>query len=153
MKSAIEFHEELKTAADQAVQDLRQHSGMKAGKVGHQGDVYVHCITAIPEAWNVEVSEHRQVALGNAIGSRHVAEGDALTVFWPKSKDEAMKQCPIKDFFVGNEQAKRLCLGPIVKADKAWTLTHPEHAHHQFPAGTYLVTYQFDFNTQQIVRD
>jgi hypothetical protein len=153
MKTAVQFHEQLTEAVKVSSQDIRKHTAMAIGAVGHQGDVYVHRIKDIPAAWDVAVTEHRQVALGATIGSRHIAEGDGLTVLWPKSVEAAIEECPVKKLVQNLGNGARFCLGPIVKADKAWTLTHPEHAHHEFPAGNYLVTYQLDFSRQRQVRD
>ena len=46
-------------------------------------------------------------------------------------------------------------LGPVIVADEAFTLTHPEHAHHRLPAGIYQVGYQLDVSEQErrAVRD
>ncbi len=152
MQTATEFHHHLLEAVKAAKQEVRDHADMKLRHVAHQGDVYCHRIKDIPPAWNVEVSEHHQVALGATIGSRHIAEGDVI-VLWPKSVDAAMKECPVKKLVENLGNGARFCLGPIVKADKTWTLTHPEHAHHEFPAGTYLISYQLDYSRQRQVRD
>lgn len=151
-KTAIEFHNQLAEAVKASGQEARKHTG-KVGEVAHQGDVYCHAVRNIPEAWNVAVTEHRQVALGATIGSRHIAEGDGLTVLWPASVDAAVSACPVEGLVKKLGNGARFCVGPIVKADKAWTLTHPEHAHHEFPAGNYLVTYQLDYSRQRQVRD
>lgn len=154
MKTAIQFHEELLAAVGTPSRDVRKHSGMKMGHVGHQGDVYIHRIQQRPAAWNVLVTEHAQVALGSTIGSRHVACGN-VRVYWPQSKDSAVSECPIK-LFPKDEAARRVCLGPIVEVDQlseTWLLDHPEHSGHEFPAGIYLTTYQYDFNTKREVKD
>ncbi len=148
-KTATDFHAELSSAAAKSSQEVRRHSGAM-NEVSHQGDCYGHKIKSVPPAWNVAVTEHRQVAVGEGIGSHHIAEGPALKVLWPKSKAEAVAQCPIKGFV---EALAEFCLGPVVVAEKPWTLTHPKHAHHDFPAGVYLITYQLDRATMRQVRD
>ncbi len=150
MKTAIQFHEELLAAVAAPSQAVREHGKLKKSEVGHQGDVYIHKITKRPAAWDVLVTEHSQVALGSTIGSRHIATG-SVHVYWPKAKDAAVKECPIKLFTTDEE--RRVCIGPIVEADESWTLEHPEHAHHRFAKGIYLVTYQLDWNTKREVRD
>jgi hypothetical protein len=153
MQTATEFHHHLTAEVTKSSQKLRRHPKMAVTRKGHQGDVYVHRIDAIPAAWDVEVREHHQVALGATIGSRHVADGPALTVLWPKSLDAAVEECPVKGLVKKLGNGARFCLGPVVKADKPWRLTHPEHAHHEFPAGNYLVTYQLDYARQRQVQD
>ena len=143
-------------------QELRVH---KVGEAGRQGDIYVFPINGRPPAWSVQVSLHTQVALGDNIGSRHIATG-RVRVYWPESKVEALKQMPInrKGDKLKNKRAKAWCdgindltrqnlIGPVVESDEPWVLTHPEHAHHRFPAGIYLVTYQLDWRTHRAVRD
>jgi hypothetical protein len=156
------FVAELSKAAANPDSTVRDCTAIKPGQHARQGDVYVHCISATPDlkakpaAWDIPVPESTQVALGQTMGSRHCAEG--AQVFWPKSKDEALKQCPIKGL-MKNRTAEvqdseiQTMLGPIVVADKSWTLSHPEHAHCTFPAGVYFVSYQFDERTRREVRD
>lgn len=151
MKTAPQFHEHLVDAVKQSTQEIRDCSQITEKEHSRQGDVYCHRIASRPAAWDILVTEHTQVALGATTGSRHIATGN-VRVYWPKSKPEAAKECPIS-LFPKDEQARLVCLGPIVEADESWTLTHPEHAHHCFPAGTYLVTYQLDWNTKREVRD
>ena len=151
METALQFHEKLTAAVGDPARETRVHSKMKKGHVGHQGDVYIHKIADRPKAWDVLVTEHTQVALGSTVGSRHVATGN-VRVYWPKSKDAAVTGCPIP-LFPHDETARRVCLGPIVEADAPWILDHPEHAPHEFPQGTYLLSFQFDYATKREVRD
>lgn len=154
MQTALQFHETLLAAVKDPAREIRKHANMKLGHVGHQGDVYLHRIKERPAAWDMLVTEHQQVALGNTTGSRHVACG-SVRVYWPKSKDAAVEACPIK-LFMNDDQARRVCLGPIVEVDplsETWLLDHPEHAGHEFPAGTYLTTYQYDYATKREVKD
>ena len=153
MQTATQFHETLAEAVKASSQEVRKHPMMKVGAVGHQGDVYCHRIDSIPKAWNVEVTEHHQVALGATIGSRHVADGLALKVFWPKSSADAVKACPVDGLADKLGTGAQFCLGPVVVAEKPWALVHPEHAHHEFPAGTFLISYQLDRATMRQVRD
>lgn len=150
--TAIQFHQELEKAAKESTQDVRDVSAMKAGEHSRQGDVYIHRIKGIPSAWDVEVKEHRQVALGQTMGSRHCADGAKIKVLWPKSREDAVAQCPIS-LFKDNDDFKRAAIGPIVVAESEWTLTHPEHAHHKFGPGIYFTSYQIDYNTKREVRD
>lgn len=101
----------------------------------HQGDIYVHRVAddhPRGAAWG-----SRQVAVGQNKGARHIAEG-AVEVF---AGDPACAASMMPSFDADQRAA---CLGPVVVAKDKWTLTHPEHAHHVLPAGTYQVTYQWD---------
>ncbi len=160
--TALQFHEQLAKAATPKP-EIRRHDRMTVGQVGHQGDVYVHridtwpCVTKGPgvlAGWDRRVLG-RQVALGATVGSRHIADGDGITVYWPEDRAKALAGCPIKRFAqrMGGDRIAAQCLGPVIVAEQEWTLTHPEHAHHVFPAGVYLTTYQLDRRTMQVVRD
>lgn len=149
MNTVIKVHQALVKAKRQN-QGLRVHD---AGDTGHQGDVYVHPIKSRPECWSVETTdESRQVAVGQGEGSNHRAAGP-VQVFWPESADAAVKGCPLKGLFDGDADCLRQILGPVVVARDAWTLTHPKHAHHQFPAGVYLIQFQLDRRTMRRVQD
>lgn len=144
-----ELHQKLEAAGCGEAQEMRRHT---AGQNGMQGDCYLHPIKERPKCWNVETTDQsRQVAIGEGVGSNHCAKGK-IRVFWPDSQDSAAKECPIK-LFSKDEAARRVCLGPIIEADETWNVTHPKHAHHEYPAGLFLVTYQLDRRTMRQVRD
>jgi hypothetical protein len=133
-------------------QELRKHD---ASSHGHQGDVYVHPIKAKPECWDVETTDQsRQIAIGQGAGSHHTAEGN-VRVFWPRSIDEALKNLPVipGGFFKNEPEAQRQCCGPIIVAKETWRNPHPSHAHHEYPAGVYWVTFQLDRRTMRRVQD
>lgn len=150
MKTIIQLTEELAKAGVGHGQELRVHT---KGQSGHQGDVYCHSVTSKPDCWNIETTDQNsQVAVGQGEGSNHRASGPAR-IFWPQNIDEASKACPLAGYYVDEPEARKVCLGPIIVADDNWTLTHPKHAHHQFPAGIYLITYQLDRRTMRRVQD
>lgn len=145
-----QLHAKLEAAGCGQAQEVRKHT---SGSHGHQGDVYCHPIKSRPDCWDIETTDqNRQVAVGQGEGSNHRASGP-VRIYWPKSADEAAKHCPLPGFFKNEEAARRSCLGPIIVADGEWTLSHPKHAHHTFPSGTYLCTYQLDRRTMRQVRD
>ena len=151
MSTAIEFHEKLTEAVKDSSMAVRMHEGMRIRQVAHQGDLYLHMVSKIPQPWNVQV-EGRQIALGQTTGSRHCAEGDKVTVYWPESKAAALAKCPVKLKFK-NESTAQNAIGPCIDAPEGFTLTHPEHAHHWFPPGKYFTSYQIDARTDQRVQD
>ena len=129
---------------------------LKAGVRGRQGDIYVHPIDKIPAAWDKrDPSAHPQVAVGDTMGSRHTVDGAAVQVFWASDKEKALEQVPF-DFFKTRElaaEAKRVLLGPVLSSTTEFVIDHPEHPKFIMPAGTYLVTYQFDELTRGAVSD
>lgn len=109
---------------------------------GRQGDVYfTRVVDAHPRGKELGT---RQVAVGTTVGSRHVVEG-AVKVFEGRALP--------KGFTAPSWTTQAELLGPVVVADEPFALTHPEHAHHRLPAGTYQVTYQADYSTRQRVQD
>jgi len=145
-----ELHAKLEAAGCGQAQEIRRHNGKSHG---HQGDIYIHPIKAKPDCWDIETTDQtRQVAIGQGEGSHHCAIGP-VQVFWPKSAQLADEQCPLKGFFKNDQAARRVCLGPVLIATGPWTNTHPKHAHHEFPAGVYLVTFQLDRRTMRQVKD
>ncbi len=67
-------------------------------------------------------ASHVQVAVGEGVGSRHTVATRAATVY-------------------GRSGAGVLD-GPVVVADKPWTLCHPKHRDVTFGPGKYAITYQ-----------
>lgn len=111
---------------------------MDLGDVVRQGDLYLIRLSGrlepSPERWPAG----RQLAIGLTQGSRHVAEGERCEVYAPdhESAGQALANLlpatgPQRQFF-----------GPAIHAERAVTITHPEHGHRTLPAGDYLVTYQ-----------
>lgn len=76
--------------------------------------------------------------MGASRGSRHVAQG-AVQVFEGKT---APSWCMRGTF-----------LGPLLVANAPFTITHPEHAHIELPAGIYQITHQMDPRTVDRVLD
>lgn len=139
-KNAIEAHAEIeRLAKENAVQEIRVIESIEIGKVVRQGDIYIHAVKADHKHGNAAKS--RQLALGNSQGSRHVAAGNKFSVL-------------VYDGTTLPEWCdRRTFLGPLVKAKKPFTITHPEHAHVRLPAGCYQVTHQMDARTMERVQD
>lgn len=116
---------------------------IEVGQAIHQGDVYVHRVPDFHPRG--KPTGERQVAVGTTVGARHVAEGEAVIVHEGRQYPEGFTAPP--------DMEENEMLGPVVKSTEAWTLTHPEHAHHRLPAGTYQVTYQLDPQTRRRVLD
>ncbi len=122
--------------------DVRMNLGMGPGEVAHQGDVYVVMVDKKEDLYGVhkslnkcgkgERTAERQLAPGTTKGSRHIAEGP-MSIFAPAKDASALE-------------------GPYIEATGEWTLTHPEHADHQMPAGNFCIVYQRDFAAEEIRR-
>lgn len=110
----------------------------------HQGDVY---LTRVPDDHpRGALLGTRQVAVGNSVGARHVAEGDGVQVFEGRQYPKGFKE--------PEGVREQAMLGPVVVVPEVMTLTHPEHAHHEVrQPGAYQVTYQLDWKTMRAVQD
>lgn len=137
IKGAIQAHEEIERLAKaNAAPEVRRIKDIAVGKVVRQGDIYLHRVDA--DHPKGKARKDRQLALGTTMGSRHVAESPAK-VFEGAA---APTWCDQRTF-----------LGPLIVAEKRFTVTHPEHAHVCLPAGTYQVTHQMDARTMERVKD
>lgn len=124
------------------IMDVRTCRRIEIGHAIHQGDIYVHRVA--DDHQRGEVIGERKLAIGQGDGSNHRAEGD-VTIYrgvnlppWVEAPEWA--------------DAAQM-LGPVVVACAEWMVTHPKHAHHVLPAGTYQVTYQIDRKTMLRVED
>lgn len=104
----------------------RHISEMNIGNVIRQGDIYVEKVD--DNHHHASDKAMRQLAIGNTQGSRHIADGD-VEIFSPSEKSPLV--------------------GPVVKAQSRWILTHPEHGHFSLPAGCYQVRYQRDYASER----
>lgn len=130
---AQEFIEEKAKAL--AVQDKRVVVKMDIGKVVRQGDIYLHCVPGGHKHGNE--LKTRQLAMGESMGSRHIAEAPARVYEGLRAPDWSLTDL----------------LGPCIVSDLPFTISHPEHAHIDLPAGVYQVTHQMDARTKKRVID
>ena len=124
--------------------EIRVTRRMEIGSVLMQGDVYLHRLPNDFKHGKLIKKGEMQIAVGTGSGARHVVVGD-VEVYEPARLPPGVS-APM-----GIEA--REIMGPVIKAKKPATLTHPEHAHHKFPAGLYGVTYQYDPKTMRRVAD
>lgn len=98
-----------------------------------QGDIGVVRLDRLPDdAKKIHRPAGGQVAPGTTQGSRHCIPEDAPVTYYQVSDGD-----PLSD----------LCL----VADGPWTLTHPEHAHCTFEAGTYRLIHQQNEQRQRVI--
>lgn len=133
-KTAEEAQELIeRSAKENVVSNIRRIETMAVGKVVRQGDIYVHRVDDAHEKGDLR--GNRQLALGDSMGSRHVAEE-------PSEIYEGEKAPP---WYSPGVQP---LLGPCIVSKARFVITHPEHAHVDLPAGTYQITHQRDGRTQ-----
>jgi hypothetical protein len=134
--TAIEAHERLAKEAAMHTTELRRVPSIKHGQAVRQGDIYIHRVAR--EHPHGAEAKSRQLAIGETQGSRHIAESPA-TVFVGTALP---KWCADGTF-----------VGPCIVSEEPFTITHPEHAHVELPAGVYQITHQSDARTLDRVRD
>lgn len=128
------------TPADTEMRTCRR---IELGTAIQQGDVYLHRVADDhPRGKRLGT---RQVAVGQQVGARHIADGDGVEVYAGDALPPGLR-CP--EWAQPGDM-----LGPVIVADRPFCLAHPEHAHHSLPAGVYQVTYQLDYSTRQRVQD
>lgn len=137
--TAEEAHEIVeRSAKEKAVSSIRRIETMDIGKVVRQGDIYIHCVDY--GHLRGTRTDNRQLAQGESLGSRHMAEEPA-------------------EIYVGEvappwyDLAVAPLLGPCIVSSKRFMISHPEHAHVDLPAGVYQITHQMDARTQTRARD
>ncbi len=139
--TALEAHLAIEVAGrENAVHDRRVVPIMDVGQVVRQGDVYIHRVADGHKRGAMRRGEDaRQVAVGNTVGARHYAMSPSVAYDGVVAPDWCDQQTT--------------AIGPVIASPDRWTLTHPEHAHVEFPAGTYQVTHQIDTRTMRRVQD
>ena len=156
MQTALEAFKSIEKKAESSTPSVRRIERDEIGQGVRQGDVYLirlgaatkdapevlalvsairksakpgeTTLKSLPETIG-EPTRVRQVAVGDTVGSRHVAEG-SLTIYAAPAGAHAL-------------------VGPIVVAFERWRLTHPEHGHFDLGAGCYQVLYQRDFKGER----
>lgn len=132
-------------------QRVRKHNIVKEGDVIPQGDIYLTRISddvlegrqtmqkTLNKQWSDfrfgkmgKETQNRQLVPDNTMGSRHIVEGE-VTIYAPGHDRHALE-------------------GPVIVAGERFMLTHPEHASHSIPEGTYQVTYQRDYTSEEARR-
>lgn len=101
---------------------------MSAGDAWAQGDVAIIALDAVPADAMLDESPSAQLAPGNTQGSRHLLDSlDGLRLF-ARTGGEAT---PLA--------------GPVIEAERRFSVTHPEHGNVSLPPGVYQVRYQRAF--------
>ena len=129
---------------DTVVRVLRR---AEVGTVAQQGDVYLHRVADDhPKGAARKPADplKRQLALGSTVGARHVAEGAEVEVYEGKALPPWVKCDAVMAAAI---------LGPVVVSVTGFRVTHPEHPHHDLPAGTWQVTYPYDHREKRRVAD
>jgi hypothetical protein len=109
------------------------------GQVMQQGDIYIHPVP-FDHPHGPSMGGHRQLAIGNTKGSRHMLEGDVEVFVGTKAPADVGEQTPLGPMF-------------IVKSETA-RAPHPEHPEWiGITLGAYQVTHQINALTGERVND
>jgi len=122
----------------------KRFSDFPVGSVSHQGDVIFVAIPTLPAS--AKPRTNRQVADGSTQGSRHVVERGDVYDGLPAEIVLLIRQatgCDVDARYVG----------PVFVAPSDPTehdVTHPEHGHQGFPAGTVVAcAFQRNLDAEQ----
>lgn len=154
MEATLEVGTKLKQIEQEAKTAPRQSRVMKhlaTYQTCRQGDIYIQRIPDLTakELKTLKLWGSQKLVRGNEGGSRHIAEsgsGDEpnrVRVY----ESDTVRMKVLSTF------RPEVQLGPVIVAKKRVTITHPEHAHIDLPAGCYQIGYQLDARTMQRVRD
>ena len=109
------------------------------GEVMQQGDIYIHPVPA-EHPHGPNMGAHRQLAIGDTKGSRHMVDGDVDVFFGTTAPDYVDAATPLGPMF-------------IVRSGKA-RIPHPEHPEWKgLTPGVYQVTHQINALTGERVTD
>lgn len=126
-KSAVEILKDIQKQAEATKNAMPiVVEAIKVGEMVRQGDIYIKRLAKAPTGCTLDTKNAEgKLAEGETQGSRHyIAAEDRASV---------------KLFTLDNANALD---GPILEAEKAFRVTHPEHGDVTVPAGTYAITYQ-----------
>jgi hypothetical protein len=151
---AREVIDDIEQQAKEANDDLRMARVVEPGQWLRQGDITVVRVDHAPHVQASEKAHPSQLAPGNTKGSRHVLKGAAaffidVEEFFESEFADSMAKV------MGLERTRELepLIGPLIKAPKRFTITHPEHSDLSLPGGCeYLVLYQRDYEQEEISR-
>ena len=127
---------QIMKSVESNVEDVRFIKRIEVGQIVRQGDIYIHKVDENHSHGALQTNN--QLAIGNSKGSRHIAESPAKC-YTGTNKPKTCKDA--------------IFLGPMVKSESRFTISHPEHANIELPAGCYQITHQLDPRTQERVRD
>lgn len=142
-------HDTIIAAGKSPDRDIRFVREMAIGQHVRQGDVYLLRLAKRPADFD-KTTTNRQLAPGTSKGSRHVAEGKAVSLFI--ATDERAARSSLARL-PGVQGRDRLLVGACVEAADRFIVSHPEHAHHSLPAGCYAVLFQLDPRSMRRVED
>ena len=129
-KTSLEDALERVASSVQAPQ-LRELKPELGQTIIRQGDVYLVLLNTSEKPKMGVKLDTLQLAPGITKGSRHIVDGAVLM------------EHPGADEMTG----------PYVLAEKAFVVTHPEHADVQCPPGRFKTGYQTDMRTKRRVQD
>lgn len=125
--------------------DPKLHSIFEPGSVSHQGDLMIVAISQMPRS--AKPRTNRQLAEGDTQGSRHVMSRGEVYDADRNELRAAIKNATGVDVNVEY-------IAPVIFVSPAepteHDLTHPEHGHQGFPAGSICaVVYQRNLDAEE----
>lgn len=119
----------------------------ESGDVSHQGDIIIVAIASLPIG--AKPRANRQLADGATQGSRHILERGDVYDCQAAKVVEAIKAAT-------GVAVEEQYIGPVFLSPESPSehdLTHPEHGHQGFPAGTVCaVVYQRNWDQEEARR-
>ena len=134
--AAVAYRKVARTAESIRNGDPETVGSVSPGDCVRQGDLYLVALDREPKRSGPY--EGRQLATGTTRGSRHVAEGEGVTLYTPDEADAIS----ILNRLVPATRGHQQFLGPVILVPGGVTITHPEHGDRTLEAGVYLVTQQ-----------
>lgn len=123
----------VRDEASSAPNDVRMVRVLNVGEASvRQGDILIWAIKEVPVG-AVRRQSH-QLALGDTLGSRHLAPPEAEVYDLP-------------------ENMRQVGLNAIFRLRERGTVTHPQHAHISLPSGCYMAGSEIDPKTRRAVQD
>lgn len=123
---------------------VRDGGKVTEGKVGHQGDIYLHRVP--DDTPHGKLLGTKKLAIGEGEGSNHYAEGIDVEVY-----ETTIDMTKILD--KADPEFISEMTGPTIVAKSPFKQTHPVHADFTYDPGTYVVSYQLDMKTRRRVAD
>ncbi len=139
LESNIVTVEKAETKGNKKMQKIRTCLDIKIGQTVRQGDIYVTRIDP-KKVQKGNLIINRKLAPGNSVGASHAVMEDPQVKLYKST-------APLR---TGMIEAMR---GPVIMAEKEFSIIHQKHAWDKLPAGCYEVTYQMDFATKQRALD
>lgn len=123
--TAVKTFQAIRSHAESIKNDEQQHisDAVSEWDTWPQGDVYLTYLgDEVPSGATVAKVQDPQLAPGTTQGSRHTLDSLKGITLYERDSNELV--------------------GPVIKSDRRFNITHPEHGNVSCPPGVWGVTYQ-----------